>query len=181
MLENNVSYVPISPHENTEQDSVVSSVKTTAVVIVSVLILSSSFQVEKVNDDVIEEHSHVENTSVDGVTNIEALRHNASKNIGYAVNDAFLTNQGSVEAVQGVYDIMVDAGDRQSNNLSKEGKELIQFARRVSNFGWISGFLLFALFLLVFKISFIPSLLMSLIGFSLPLMVKISGIFEYVK
>lgn len=181
MLENNVSYVPISPHENTEQDSVVSSVKTTAVVIVSVLILSSSFQVEKVNDDVIEEHSHVENTSVDGVTNIEALRHNASKNIGYAVNDAFLTNQGSAEAVQGVYDIMVDAGDRQSNNLSKEGKELIQFARRVSNFGWISGFLLFALFLLVFKISFIPSLLMSLIGFSLPLMVKISGIFEYVK
>ncbi|MBS0977455.1 hypothetical protein [Levilactobacillus brevis] len=181
MLENNVSYVPISPHENTEQDSVVSSVKTTAVIVVSVLILSSSFQVEKVNDDVIEEHSHVENTSVDGVTNIEALRHNASKNIGYVVNDAFLANQGSTEAVQGVYDIMVNAGDRQTNNLSKEGKELIQFARSVSIFGWFAGTTLLILCFFVFKVGAVSSLLISLSGFVLPLLTKLSGVFKYAK
>lgn len=181
MLENNVSYVPISPHENTEQDSVVSSVKTTAVIVVSVLILSSSFQVEKVNDDVIEEHSHVENTSVDGVTNIEALRHNASKNIGYVVNDAFLANQGSTEAVQGVYDIMVNAGDRQTNNLSKEGKELVRFAHRISNFGWLTGVILLMLCIFIFKIGLVSSLLISLSGFILPLLTKLSGVFKYVR
>lgn len=177
MADNNLIFTPLKNKSTMETESTTGEMKISAVIITSFLILTASSQVKKTIDSGHEDTAriaHDSNFLINTTSDVQSLSNNFN-------NQVHAINEDSFNTAQGVYSMTRDVDVEKLNSKKKNAAQLIKLARIVSIVGTIFGILLFFMGILVFDMGILFSFTLSLTGFILPVIVKISGVNSYVR